>query len=91
MFYSAYSALKDDFLGRQFTCEKAYYNTFITYTQCHDYGRHAEIDTLVYNVMVDGSGWLSGFFHAVWTTVRENPTKFSAGILYITICQTYVG
>lgn len=37
-----------------------------------DHGRRAALDTTLCNVMVDGSGWLSGFFHAVWTTVEEN-------------------
>lgn len=49
------------------------------------------LDTIVCNVMVDGSGWLSGFFHAVWTTVMENLTKLSVGILHIINCQTNVG
>lgn len=44
----------------------------ITYAPCYDYGRQAVLDTIVCSlfVMVDGSGWLSGFFHAVWTTVE---------------------
>lgn len=38
----------------------------------HDRGRHAVLDTTLCNVMVDGSGRPSEFFHAVWTTVVEN-------------------
>lgn len=44
----------------------------------------AVFDTTACNVMVDGSGRLSGFFHAVSATVMEtgaNLTQLSAGVL----------
>lgn len=41
----------------------------------------AVFDTTACNVMVDGSGRLSGFFHAVSATVMANLTQLSAGVL----------
>ena len=82
------SEVKDDFFFGQTAHLSTGLHILITYVPCFDYGGHAAVfDTIVCNVMVDGSGWLSGFFHAVWTTVLEKQQTWPSSLL--AYCTTY--